>query len=155
MMPWAKESTRRHLVAYTRGIVFHVAVFGAFALLLVSPWIRQWHETIRFVAASGLALGALAALGGYWIRASDEAVRAVSTPDDYFSLGLVTAFIASAALACVVEPAIPGLWAISGIVIAYIPISKLKHSIYFFYTRTLFGAFFGYRGVLKISRRSS
>ena len=136
-----------------RGIVFHAGVFGAFALLLVSPWIWQWHEVIHLAAAPVLAIAAVAALGGYWIRLSEETLRATSTYDDYFSLGLVTVFIATAALACVVEAAVPGLWAVSGVVLAYLTVSKLKHSVYFFYTRTMFGAFFGYRGVLKVSRR--
>jgi hypothetical protein len=41
MMPWAKESTRRHLVAYLRGIGFHVGIFSGLLALLVSPaWFR-------------------------------------------------------------------------------------------------------------------
>jgi hypothetical protein len=153
MAPWAKESTRRHLIAYVRGIVFHTGVFGALVVLVASPWMWQLPEAIRIVAAVVLAVGAVASVGGYWIRLTDEALRKVSTPDDYFSLGLVTVFIAIASTACVVESVVPGFWVISGVVLAYLPVSKLKHSIYFFYTRFQFGTFFGHRGVLKISRR--
>src|SRR3989304_3774903 len=38
MMPWAKESTRLHLLAYLRGVVFHIGIGAAFLALLVSPW---------------------------------------------------------------------------------------------------------------------
>jgi len=155
MAPWAKESTRRHLIAYVRGIVFHTGVFGSLAVLVVSPWMWQWPEEIRVLSAVILGIGAVAALGGYWIRFTEESLRRVSTPDDYFSLGLVTVFIAIAAAACVVESVIPAFWIVSGVVLAYLPVSKLKHSIYFFYTRFQFGTFFGHRGVLKISRRVS
>jgi hypothetical protein len=30
----------------------------------------------------------------------------------------------------------------------YIPLGKIRHCVFFFYTRILFGAFFGRRGVL-------
>ena len=155
MAPWAKESTRRHIVAYVRGIVFHAGVFGAFVVLLISPWIWGWPEELRVGISIVLAVGAVAAIGGFWIRFTEASVRRVSTPDDYFSLALVTGFIATASVACVVESVIPGFWIVSGIVLAYLPVSKLKHSIYFFYTRFQFGTFFGHRGVLKISRRAS
>lgn len=155
MLPWAKESTRKHLVAYVRGIVFHIGVFGALAVLIASPWMWQLNEGIRSTVAVFLAIGTVAALGGFWIRLTEESVRVVSTPDDYFSLGLVTVFIASSAVACVVEGFMPGFLIVSGLVLAYLPYGKLKHSIYFFYTRKQFGSFFGYRGVLKTSRRPS
>jgi nitrate reductase gamma subunit len=155
MAPWAKESTRRHLIAYMRGIVFHTGVFGALALLMASPWIWEWPEELRVGISIVLGIGAVAALGGFWIRFSEQALRKVSTPDDYFSLLLVTVFIATASAACVVESVVPGFWIVSGIVLAYLPVSKLKHSIYFFYTRFQFGTFFGHRGVLKISRRET
>src|SRR5574341_246492 len=38
MMPWAKESTRRHMLAYLRGIAFHVGIFAGLAALVASPW---------------------------------------------------------------------------------------------------------------------
>ncbi len=155
MAPWAKESTRRHLIAYVRGIVFHTGVFGALAVLLISPWMWEWPEELRVGISVVLAVGAVAALGGFWIRFTEEALRRVSTPDDYFSLALVTVFIAIASVACVVESVVPAFWIVSGVVLAYLPVSKLKHSIYFFYTRFQFGTFFVYRGVLKISRRAS
>ncbi|MBC8453316.1 MAG: hypothetical protein H8D69_02445 [Chloroflexi bacterium] len=155
MAPWAKESTRRHLVAYVRGIVFHMGVFGALTLLVASPWMWEWPEQLRVGISIILSVGAVAALGGFWIRLTEAALRRVSTPDDYFSLALVTVFIAVASAACVVESIVPGFWIVSGIVLAYLPASKLKHSIFFFYTRFQFGTFFGHRGVLKISRRGT
>jgi nitrate reductase gamma subunit len=155
MAPWAKESTRRHLIAYVRGIVFHAGVFGSLAVLITSPWIWQLNSEIRIFIAAVLGVGSVAALGGFWIRFREEALRRVSTPDDYFSLGLVTVFIAIAAVACVIESVMPAFWIVSGVVLGYLPVSKLKHSIYFFYTRFQFGTFFGHRGVLKFSRRAS
>jgi len=154
MAPWAKESTRRHLIAYVRGIVFHTGVFLSLGVLVVSPWLWQLPEALRVAVAIVLAVGAVAAVGGYWIRLTDEALRRVSTPDDYFSLGLVTVLISVAAMACVIESWITGFWIVSGFTLAYLPIGKLKHSIFFFYTRFQFGTFFGHRGVLKISRRA-
>jgi len=32
MMPWSKESTRIHMIAYLRGIGFHIGIFTAIGL---------------------------------------------------------------------------------------------------------------------------
>src|ERR1051325_3237413 len=40
MMPWAKESTRIHMIAYLRGIGFHVGIFTAIGAVIISPFWR-------------------------------------------------------------------------------------------------------------------
>src|SRR5512138_3436013 len=41
MMPWAKESTRIHMLAYLRGIGFHVGIFAAIGTVIISPF---WED---------------------------------------------------------------------------------------------------------------
>ena len=65
----------------------------------------------------------------------------------------MTLFLASGSLATAVTGAVPAFWVVSGVMLAYLPFGKLRHSVYFFYTRAFFGIFFGHRGVLKTARR--
>jgi hypothetical protein len=149
MAPWAKESARRHWVAYIRGIILHVGVFLAAAFLIASPWLAQMVWPLRLSLATLFAIGALLGLAGFWIRLADPTMRLLSTPDDYFSLALVTLFLASAAMAVVGPDFLPAFWATSGITLAYAPFGKIKHFIFFIYERVIIGLFFGRRGVLE------
>src|SRR3989304_9523916 len=38
MMPWVKESTRIHMIAYLRGIGFHIGIFTAIGAVIISPF---------------------------------------------------------------------------------------------------------------------
>ncbi|MBI2872014.1 MAG: hypothetical protein HYY00_02350 [Chloroflexi bacterium] len=152
MAPWAKESTRRHLLAYVRGILLHLAIFAGLAWLAASPWHAEVPKVVRLLTASVLTAGMAMGLAGFWMRRREPALRQLSTPDDYASLGLVTLFLATAALSAVAAWCLPGLWALSGLMLAYIPFGKLRHFVYFFYTRTFFGLLFGRRGVLESAR---
>jgi nitrate reductase gamma subunit len=149
MAPWAKESARLHWVAYIRGIIIHVGIFVAAAFLIATPWLAQMPEPLRLSLAVLFAIGALLGLAGFWIRMADLSLRLLSTPDDYFSLALVTLFLASGAAAAIKPEFLPLFWAISGVTMAYAPFGKIKHFIYFFYERVFVGLFFGRRGVLE------
>jgi hypothetical protein len=149
MAPWAKESARRHWVAYIRGIILHVGVFLATAFLIASSWLVQMPEPLRFSLAALFAIGAILGLAGFWIRLADPTMRLLSTPDDYFSLALVTLFLASAAISAVNMEFLPAFWAVSGVTLAYAPFGKIKHFIFFVYERVIIGRVFGRRGVLE------
>jgi len=149
MAPWAKESARLHWVAYIRGIIIHVGIFVAAAFLIATPWLAQMPEPLRLSLAVLFAIGALLGLAGFWMRMADPSLRLLSTPDDYFSLALVTLFLASGAAAAIKPEFLPAFWAISGVTLAYAPFGKIKHFIYFFYERVFVGLFFGRRGVLE------
>ncbi|MFC2050088.1 hypothetical protein ACFLTN_02790 [Chloroflexota bacterium] len=149
MAPWAKESARLHWVAYIRGILFHLTIFLGIALLAASPWLAQIPAQARLSIAAILEVGAVLVLAGFWIRWREPALRQLSTPDDYASLGLTTVFLASGGLAAAVTELLPLFWIISGITLAYTPFSKIRHFVYFFYARIYFGLVFGRRGLLE------
>jgi len=149
MAPWAKESARIHWLAYIRGILFHLGIFLGFALLAASPWLTEIPAPIRLPTGAVLAVGTLMGVAGFWIRLREPALRRVSTPDDYASLGLTTLFLALGGLSAAVVEFLPAFWVISGILLAYTPFSKLRHFVYFFYARTFFGLTFGHRGLLE------
>jgi len=149
MAPWAKESARKHWVAYIRGIIIHVGIFAAAAFLIATPWLEQMALPLRISLAVLFGVGTLLGLAGFWIRLAEPTMRLLSTPDDYFSLALVTLFLAAGAVSAIKPDFLPAFWAVSGITLAYAPFGKIKHFIYFFYERVFIGLFFGRRGVLE------
>jgi len=149
MLPWKKESARLHWVAYLRGIILHIGIFIGAAFLIASPWLAAIPAWLLQATAAVLITAAVMGLAGFWLRRHDPIMRDLSTPDDYFSLGLTTLFLASGALAAISPGLVPPFWAASGITMAYVPFGKLRHFIYFLYTRAFLGLVFGRRGVLE------
>lgn len=148
MMPWAKESTRRHALAYLRGVGFHLAVFLSLALFLASPWLGMFPVRVRLVLSALCGLGSLMALLGFLSRFIEKNLKAISTPDDYFAILLVSLYLASAAAMLVWLRALPLFYLASTLVFVYMPLGKIRHCIYFAFSRLFFGRFFGRRGVL-------
>jgi len=149
MAPWVKESARIHWISYIRGIIFHVSIFTGAAYLLVSPWLVQIPEPVRFSLAALFAIGALLGLAGFGMRLAEPTIRLLSTPDDYFALALASLFLATGAMSAYVTDYLPLFWIMSGITLAYTPFGKLRHFIYFFYVRVFLGLVFGRRSVLE------
>jgi hypothetical protein len=148
MAPWEKESTRLHWVAYFRGIIFHVGVFMAFAVLFASPWWGLVPQPLVWLAALVTAAGAVAGFVGVAMRWLDENERALSLPDDYLAVFVVSLFVALACLSSFWPVALPGLYVVAAVMSIYIPFSKIRHCVYFFYSKFFFGLGFGHRGVL-------
>lgn len=147
MAPWAKESARTHLFTWTAGVLYHLAVFTALAFLglltagLCPPMSLAWP--LRVVLALGLAAG----LGLFVKRLVSPALVPISSPDDFASNLLVDGFLALA-LVATWGAAIPSFLIWGAALLLYIPFGKIRHCFFFFYTRVLFGSFFGRRRVL-------
>jgi hypothetical protein len=153
MMPWAKESTRRHALAYLRGVGFHLAVFISLGVLLLSPWLGQVPSPIRTGLAILTGSGALLAFLGFISRFAEKSLKALSTPDDYFAVLLVSMFLAAAMLAVENLSLLPLFYMTSALVFVYMPLGKIRHCIYFAFSRMFFGKFFGRRGVFPHSQQ--
>jgi nitrate reductase gamma subunit len=149
LAPWAKESARIHWVAYIRGVIVHLCIFLGAAYLIATPWLASMPEPLHISLAALFGVGAVLGVAGFGIRLADPTLRMLSTPDDYFSLALVTLFLTSAAMAAINPEFLPAFWATSGITLAYAPFGKIKHFIFFFYERVFVGLFFGRRGTLE------
>lgn len=158
MAPWAKESARLHLPTWIAGVVYHLAVLFAFVELgflaagLLPPPVPAL--VVRAVLALGLAAG----MGLLAKRLASPALRSFSCPDDYLGNLLVTGFLALALAAswvgrATLANAAAGLFMLWGAaLLLYIPVGKVRHCFFFFYTRVLFGAWFGRRGVFSGDR---
>lgn len=146
MAPWEKESTRIHWVAYIRGIIFHIGIFTALAVLFASPWLEALPGWVLWIAAAITGIGALAAFGGIWLRLAEANLRVLSLPDDFFSVFLTGLFISSACIVLIAPGWLPLFYTISAVMFLYIPFSKIRHCAYFFYSKFFFGLSFGHRG---------
>jgi hypothetical protein len=152
MAPWEKESTRIHWIAYLRGIFFHVGIFTAFAVLLASPWLPMLPNPLIWMVVAITGIGALFGFAGIFIRLSGPNERMLSLPDDYASVFITSLFTALASGILISSMLLPAFYVIAGIMMAYIPISKIRHCVYFFYSKFFFGFNFGHRGVIGQSK---
>lgn len=147
MMPWAKESTRIHMLAYLRGIGFHVGIFAAIAAVIVSPFWNYFPPLLSQALFWVLVLGAvLGAVGGI-MRIAEHNLRGLSLPDDHFAVWLTTLFILVSGLAVFNKTLMIPMYVISAITFVYVPLGKIRHCLYFFFARIFFGKFFGRRAV--------
>jgi hypothetical protein len=152
MMPWEKESAARHLPTYIAGMIYHVGVFAAIlSVLLLAAGIQLPAPGItifRLLLAVGLFSGTALLLK----RVSQPKMRSISCPDDYVSNLLVDGFVFSGLLSSWLTAAEPVFFAAAILIFLYMPLGKIRHCFFFFYSRILFGSYFGRRGVLPRRR---
>lgn len=149
MMPWAKESTRLHWIAYLRGAAFHLGIFAGILVLLLSPWLEALDESLRHAAAVLTAIGSLMGIAGGVARVVEKNLRALSTPDDHASVWIVSMFLLSCSVALLHPEWLPAFYATSSLMLLYAPVSKIRHCIYFFFARLFFGYHIGRRGIVR------
>jgi nitrate reductase gamma subunit len=155
MLPWRKESARRHKFTYLRGVLFHLGIF-AFIMLLLLSLISDPRSLPGFVViVPFLVLGFLAGLIALVSRFFDRNLRVLSRPDDYVSLALVTLTLLVASAYALNISSQTVFWGAVSILCLYIPWSKIPHVVYFFFARNNFGTLFGRRGVLPAPRTGS
>ena len=147
MMPWAKESTRIHMIAYLRGIGFHVGIFSAIGVVLISPFWGSLPPFLSRLLFWVLVLGAFFGAAGGVMRIAERNLKGLSLPDDHFAVWLTTLFITVTGLALVNDAFVIPMYVVSAITFIYIPLGKIRHCLYFFFSRMFFGKFFGRRAV--------
>jgi hypothetical protein len=147
MAPWAKESTRMHMLAYLRGIGFHIGIFAAIGAVVISPFWEYLPPLVSWTLFWSLTIGAILGAAGGIMRIAEHNLRGLSLPDDHFAVWLTTLFIAVAGLAVVNKAFMIPMYIMSAITFIYIPLGKIRHCLYFFFSRIFFGKFFGRRGV--------
>jgi nitrate reductase gamma subunit len=158
-MPWTMESLRTKLFLYVQFVVFHLGVATAITLSFIIPYGPGLLEhrpvvlAIRFVTGAACLIG----ISRMVRRVGSPYMRAISSPDDYFSLMLLTVWLFFATLATPNSPA-RGEWHLSAFFILtaffliYVPFSKISHYLYYPFTRYYLGKTLGHRGVYPIRR---
>lgn len=151
MLPWEKETAARHIWTYTGGILYHIGILIAFlfltTLLLHISLYAVFLQAMRILLFIGLVSG-LALLIKRTIKPH---MRSLSCGDDYLANIFVDLLLLSALATTFNENAYLIFSIIAIIIFVYIPFGKIRHCVFFFYSRILFGDFFGRRGVLPHS----
>ena len=159
--PTAMESTRTKFFIYLQFVLFHLGVVAAITQSFFLPYLPQLLEAGSILAnIFQVVIGAACIVGVLRIirRTTDKFVRALSSPDDHFSLLLLTTWFAFAYLT------IPGnfisnlewtrlaYFLLTAFFLIYVPFSKISHYLYYPITRYYFGKTMGHRGVYPIRR---
>ena len=160
-MPWAMESSRTKMFLYMQFVVFHLGVVAAIGLSFIIPYAPHWlNSQVLVTILQVIIAGAfLVGLMRFVRRAGSIYLRAISTPDDYFSLILLTTWFAFAFFA-VPNSTANGEWHLlvyfmmTAFFLVYVPFSKISHYLYYPFTRYYLGKTMGHRGVFPLKRTS-
>jgi len=155
--PWAMESTRTQFFFYVQFVIFHLGVVSAIGLSFIIPYWPTLLESSLLVLILQISIGAafLVGVGRMIRRIFSLYIRSISTPDDYFSLLLLTVWFAFAFFA-VPNSTAGGEWHLityfmmTAFFLVYVPFSKISHYLYYPFTRYYLGKTFGHRGVYPI-----
>jgi len=158
-MPWAMESTRRKFFLYVQFVIFHLGVTAAIVLSFIIPYGPGLLNDTAVVRVLQVVIGAACVVGLLRIirRVGSPYMRAISSPDDYFSLVLLTVWFFFAVLA-VPNQTTGGEWhlltyfILTAFFLVYVPFSKISHYLYYPFTRYYLGKTMGYRGVYPMQR---
>ena len=154
MLPWEKESAAKHLPTYIAGILYHAGIFSAIlTVLALAASVKLPEVTVPFLQIM-VAAGLLAGAGLLLKRAVKPQMRYISCPDDFAANILVDVFLLAGFLTSWSAAALPAFFIVAIVIFLYLPLGKIRHCFFFFYSRFLFGSYFGRRGVLPRRRRS-
>jgi hypothetical protein len=169
MMPWEKESARKHPLTYLAGVVYHAGIFAALFSLFCAVFSLSLPGAPLLVLRVALVAGGACGLSLLVKRVFSRTLRKLSCPDDYAANAVVTVFvIVAAARACQaagqqgspaataphsagttgLAPVEQLFYVVSMLMFIYVPVGKIRHCFFFFYSRVLLGIFFGRRAAL-------
>lgn len=151
MSPRSKESAHLHLPTYFAGMIYHLGTFLSFILYILFILDVNLSGWMRISLLSFLLVSCLSGLGIFIKRIVLKKLRYLSNPDDYVSNILVTAFQLFTIPMLLGSGTIADFYYVSAILFfLYLPLGKLKHSLYFFLARYHLGLFYGWRGVWPV-----
>ncbi len=158
-MPWTMASARSKPFLYVQFVLFHIGVGASITMSFILPYRPEWIRStmavrsLQAVFAAALLVGVLRLIR----RLTDPYIRAISSPDDYFSLSLLLVWFASSILAAPNSPQeseLPLLayFFLTAFFLVYVPFSKISHYLYYPFSRWYLGKTLGHRGVYPIRR---
>jgi hypothetical protein len=150
MSPKKKESTYLHLPTYAAGMIFHIGTFLSFLWLIILVFNIRLNLILIYLSAAFIVLASICGVGILIKRISKNELRQLSNPDDYISNILVTAFQIITASTLYFQFPYSLLFVYAAVLFIYMPIGKLRHSIFFFTSRIHLGKYFGKRGVWPV-----
>ena len=158
--PGAMGSTGQKPWLYIQFVIFHLAVTAAIGATVIIPYRPALFEAGPAAAAfqAVLAAGVVVGLCRLYRRRRVPAVRIISSPDDYFSLGLMIVYFASGILAVPndyerAEWPLVLFFGLTAFFLVYVPFSKISHYLYYPFARVILGKALGRRGVLPPGKK--
>jgi hypothetical protein len=147
MNPLKKESAYLHLPTYTAGIMYHIGTFISIAVFFLFLFNISFSYTFQWVLICLLIASSISGLGIFLKRIIIKKLRFLSNPDDYISNILVTAFQVFTLIMFFKGSFALYYFICVGLLFLYLPLGKLKHSLYFFAARYHLGFFYGWRRI--------
>jgi nitrate reductase gamma subunit len=158
-MPWGMESTRKPkgFGFWLTFVIFHLGVVAGITLAFVSTLAPDLLRIPAVALTSGSLLAAafLVACVRVLRRLFKPVMRLISTPDDYFSLLMLTVwFLLGAATQAHIsgfegfenELLLVAYLYLTSFFLLYVPFSKISHYLYYPFTRLWIGRALGHRG---------
>jgi len=154
-MPWTMASTRNHGLLYAQFVIFHLGVAASIAMSFLIPYAPELMRGPGAVLGLQALFGLAALVGVVRLvrRLSSPYLRAISSPDDYFSLALLIVWLAFSALAALEsqrgeahEWPLTAYFFLTAFFLIYVPFSKISHYIYYPFARWYLGRTLGHRG---------
>ncbi len=164
-MPWSMESTRKPkgFIFYLSFVIFHLGVVAGITLAFVST-IAPDFLRVSVVANTMMVFlvsAFLVSVYRVFRRSLRPLMRLISTPDDYFSLLMLTIWFG---LGACTQAFLMGVWGmtnetllvaylyLTSFFLLYVPFSKISHYLYYPFTRVYIGRALGHRGSYPVSR---
>lgn len=148
MMPWEKESAAKHLPTYIAGIVYHIGIFASLFYLFALVFSLESSKTLVFLLRLCFIPALLSGFALLGKRILFPIMKKISCPDDFFANVAVDIFLLLALVHTYAPSIAPFLFLLATVMFLYIPIGKIRHCFFFFYTKILYGLFYGRRGIL-------
>ena len=164
-MPWSMESTRKPkgFVFYLSFVIFHLGVVAGITLAFVSTIAPDFlrNQAVGYTMIAFLLSGFLVAVYRVFRRTLRPLMRLISTPDDYFSLIMLTIWFG---LGTCTQAYLMGVWGmtsetlliaylyLTSFFLLYVPFSKISHYLYYPFTRIYIGRALGQRGSYPVVR---
>jgi len=165
VMPWSMESTRQGFVFYLSFVLFHLGITAGFALAFTSTFELTRNilviPVVSWVMAAVLIAGFAVSIYRVLRRLFRPLMRLISTPDDYFSLfmlttwlglGVATQFHIMGRAGFSSETILVAYLYLTSFFLIYVPFSKISHYLYYPFTRLWLGRALGHRGSMPVAR---
>ena len=148
MLPWEKESAAKHLPTYFAGILYHTGIFVALIYLFWRVFSLHLPAHLVPIFRIVLVVGFLSGMALLLKRIALPVMRKISCPDDFAANVLVSLFVMFALVQTFSEGFNHPFYLMAILMFLYMPVGKIRHCFFFFYSRILFGYSYGRRGVV-------
>jgi len=148
MLPWEKESSSKHLPTYVSGMLYHAGIFVALFYLLSLIFSLELSRLFIYLLRFLFFLGYLGGFTLLFKRIFLPTMRKISCPDDFAANTIVDLFLIFAFVHTYLVRETPLFFLVAIVMFLYIRVGKIRHCFFFFFSRVLFGLFYGRRGVL-------